>query len=84
MSNNILYIWDSDYPWDVRAEKICQSLVRHGFESHIAARNLKKRPCYEKIDGIHVHRIRNWVCPVFPCFFQSGLEKFYKHYSKKA
>ena len=82
MSNNILYIWDSDYPWDVRAEKICQSLVRHGFESHIAARNLKKRPCYEKIDGIHVHRIRNWdssklnYALSFPAFFSPVWKSF--------
>lgn len=56
----ILYIWDADYPWDVRVEKICHALMAGGHELHVAARNLKKRPVYENIAGLHVHRIRSW------------------------
>jgi glycosyltransferase involved in cell wall biosynthesis len=71
----ILYIWDSDYPWDVRVEKICSSLAKHGHVVHIAARNLKKQPIYENINGIHIHRLRpfnnnriNYFVS-FPAFF---------------
>lgn len=59
MNKKILYIWDSDYPWDIRVEKICQTLMRHGYVVHVAARNLKKLPEYENIDGLHVHRLKS-------------------------
>lgn len=55
---NILYIWDADYPWDVRVEKICNSLHEAGNEVHIVARNLKKSPEHETIRGVHVHRMK--------------------------
>ncbi len=55
----ILYIWDADYPWDVRVEKICHALMAGGHEVHVAARNLKKRPVYEDVGGLHVHRIKS-------------------------
>ena len=35
----ILYIWDSEYPWDVRAEKICRALSISGHDVTITARN---------------------------------------------
>ena len=82
MTKNVLYIWDSDYPWDVRAEKICQSLVQHGFETHIAARNLKRHVCYEKISGINIHRIKTWrsnklnYALSFPAFFSPVWKSF--------
>src|SRR5688500_5458658 len=56
----ILYIWDADYPWDVRVEKICHALMAGGHELHVAARNLKKRPVYENNAGLHVRRIKSW------------------------
>jgi glycosyltransferase involved in cell wall biosynthesis len=55
-----LYIWDADYPWDVRVEKICKSLSNNGYRVHIAARNLKKLPVHEVIDGIHIHRLKSY------------------------
>jgi glycosyltransferase involved in cell wall biosynthesis len=75
VNKQILYIWDSDYPWDVRVEKICKSLVANGSEVHLAARNLKQKQEYEIIDGIHVHRLKaitnkklNYALS-FPVFF---------------
>lgn len=56
----ILYIWDADYPWDVRVEKICTALEKDGHELHIAARNLKQAPIKEEVHGATVHRIRAW------------------------
>ncbi|MEW6418490.1 MAG: glycosyltransferase family 4 protein [Nitrospirota bacterium] len=55
----IAILWKNDYPWDVRVEKISKSLISFGHEVHIIARNLKKLPSYEKLDGIHVHRLRS-------------------------
>jgi glycosyltransferase involved in cell wall biosynthesis len=64
----ILYIWDADYPWDVRVEKISHALMAGGHELHVAARNLKKRPAYENIAGLHVHRIKTWSSDRFNYF----------------
>lgn len=50
-------IWDADYPWDVRVEKICNSFVEKGHEVHLVCRNRAKRPLYETDNGIHIHRL---------------------------
>src|SRR5712692_1032582 len=72
----ICKIWDADYPWDVRVEKVCQSL-RQKQEVHLVCRNTKRHPMYEESDGIYIHRLpflpRNlgWLNKVigFPAFF---------------
>lgn len=53
----ICIVWDADYPWDVRIEKICQSLKASGNEVHLVCRNLKKKLVYEDYEGIHIHRL---------------------------
>lgn len=73
----ILKIWDSEYPWDVRAEKVCQSLTAMGHEVHMVARNRNRRPLDEALDECTVHRMRPWVwvgsgldaASQFPAFF---------------
>jgi len=78
----ILYIWDADYPWDVRVEKICMSLKENGHEVHIAARNLKKLSEYENINGLYIHRLKNWknnkvnYALSFPAFFSPIWKRF--------
>lgn len=79
----ILYIWDADYPWDVRVEKICRSLVDAGYEVHIASRNLKRNPTHEEDLGLHIHRMRTWkhdrlnyACS-FPAFFSPFWKRFF-------
>jgi glycosyltransferase involved in cell wall biosynthesis len=78
----ILYVWDADYPWDVRAEKICHALMAAGHEVHIAARNLKRRAVYENIAGLHVHRLQTWssekvnYAASFPVFFSPTWKRF--------
>jgi glycosyltransferase involved in cell wall biosynthesis len=37
----VLYVWDADYPWDVRTEKVCLALTQGGHQVVIAARNLR-------------------------------------------
>lgn len=72
---NILYIWDADYPWDVRVEKICMTLKDNGHNVHIAARNLKGLNEEEEINGLHIHRLKSWgnnqlnYILSFPAFF---------------
>ena len=79
---NILYVWDADYPWDVRAEKICTTLHAEGCGIHIAARNLRRSPQDEVIGGLHVHRLRprggkrtNYAAS-FPAFFNPVWSEF--------
>ena len=82
MTKNILYIWDADYPWDVRVEKICRSLVNSGHEVHIASRNLKRNPIHEEYEGLHIHRMKTWSNDKinyifsFPAFFNPYWRKF--------
>lgn len=73
----ILKVWDSEYPWDVRAEKVCQALTAMGHEVHLVARNRDRRPLDEALDECTVHRMRPWVwagsgldaASQFPAFF---------------
>ena len=51
------FVWDGNYPWDIRVEKICISLVASGHEVHMVCRNTKNQQRYEQIDGIHIHRL---------------------------
>jgi glycosyltransferase involved in cell wall biosynthesis len=49
-------VWDGDYPWDVRVEKVCRSLgLEH--EVHLVSRNARRRSTYEWHDGLHIHRL---------------------------
>jgi glycosyltransferase involved in cell wall biosynthesis len=55
-----LYVRQADYPWDVRVEKVCRSLVDHGVEVHIAARNQAWGPTLEPLAEGVVHRLDPW------------------------
>lgn len=73
----VLYVWDADYPWDVRTEKICRALTARGHDVHIAARNTRRRPEREVLPEGTVHRLAPFealpasVAAVtgFPAFF---------------
>ncbi len=70
----ILYVWDADYPWDVRTEKICLSLTQDGHQVVIAARNRQGLPRSEtRPEGV-VERLPPFRFPggdylSFPAFF---------------
>jgi glycosyltransferase involved in cell wall biosynthesis len=70
----VLYVWDADYPWDVRTEKVCLALVEGGHRVVIAARNLRASPRTEtRPEGI-VERLPAGPAPgrrllSFPAFF---------------
>lgn len=51
------FVWDGNYPWDVRVEKICLSLIEAGNDVHMVCRNGRYEPYEEVINGIHIHRL---------------------------
>lgn len=53
----VLYVWDADYPWDVRVEKICATLASAGHDVHIAARNVRCDATVERLPEGTVHRM---------------------------
>lgn len=53
----ICKVYDGDYPWDIRVEKITTALIEFGHEVHLVCRNLQKRPLYEIRDKVHIHRL---------------------------
>lgn len=83
----VLFVWDSDYPWDVRVEKICDTLVQNSCEVHLVCRNEKRRPSEDCYQGAAIHRIGlpRWVpgwmnsLATFPAFVNPLW--FYKIYS---
>jgi len=72
----VCHVWDADYPWDVRVEKISASLGRE-HEVHLVCRNRQRRPVYELRDGLHINRLPRlpWLphrlqgAAGFPAFF---------------
>lgn len=56
----IAYLYFSEYPWDVRVEKICRTLTEAGHEVHILARNRKREPLVEPRTEGTVHRLPPW------------------------
>jgi glycosyltransferase involved in cell wall biosynthesis len=73
----VLYVWDDEYPWDVRVEKVCAALTAAGHDVHITARNRRRAPTSERRPEGTVHRLRPWgwlgrrldAIAAFPAFF---------------
>ncbi|MBX3330274.1 MAG: glycosyltransferase family 4 protein [Nitrospira sp.] len=71
-----LFVWDSEYPWDVRVEKICDTLISNGNAAHIICRNEARRAEEEVYQSVRIHRvglprwIPNWLNSIvtFPAF----------------
>src|SRR5947208_16013784 len=43
----ICKIWDADYPWDIRVEKVATSLSEAGHDVHLVFRNEARKPTLE-------------------------------------
>jgi glycosyltransferase involved in cell wall biosynthesis len=56
----IVYVWDADYPWDVRTEKVCACLTGRGHDLTIAARNRGWQPVAENRPEALVRRMPPW------------------------
>jgi glycosyltransferase involved in cell wall biosynthesis len=65
----VLYVWDAEYPWDVRTEKVCLALARAGHEVFITARNLRQQPLTEARPEGTVVRLAPGRRKSFPAFF---------------
>ncbi len=50
-------IWDSEYPWDVRVEKVCSALVGAGHRVHLVCRNRRDQPLRDEAHGATIHRM---------------------------
>jgi hypothetical protein len=44
---------------DNRVLRVCQFLIKHGFEVHVLAIGRHDLPQHEVVDGVHVHRYRS-------------------------
>ncbi len=62
-ASRVLYVWQSDYPWDVRTEKVSGALSEAGHEVHVAARNRRWEPATEVRPEAVVHRLPHWRWP---------------------
>jgi glycosyltransferase involved in cell wall biosynthesis len=56
----VIYLWDADYPWDVRTEKVCAALTAAGDDVHIVARNRGWQDERAPLPEGMVHRMRPW------------------------
>lgn len=67
---------DSEYPWDVRVEKICDTLISNGNDVHIICRNETRSADEDIYQGARIHRVGlpwwvpNWLnsLATFPAF----------------
>ncbi|OGW53450.1 MAG: hypothetical protein A2Y81_12360 [Nitrospirae bacterium RBG_13_43_8] len=53
----IVKVWDSDYPWDIRVEKVIKTLSKNGHSVSLICRNLKCLPTFEVMDTIRIFRL---------------------------
>jgi glycosyltransferase involved in cell wall biosynthesis len=59
-SKSIVYVWDADYPWDVRTEKVTLALARAGHTVSIVARNRAWKTTREQLEEGTVYRMTPW------------------------
>ena len=59
-ATRVLYVWDADYPWDIRTEKVCRTLATAGYEVGIVARNRAWQQEREALPEGVVYRMRPW------------------------
>jgi glycosyltransferase involved in cell wall biosynthesis len=50
-------IWDADYPWDIRVEKVVDSLQAAGHSVDLVCRNQARRPRIERDGAFTIHRL---------------------------
>lgn len=73
----ICKIWDADYPWDVRVEKVTNALMDVGWHVDLICRNEKRLPRFERNGNLSIHRLPYLAPPFgrlnrvvnFPYFF---------------
>jgi glycosyltransferase involved in cell wall biosynthesis len=53
----LLKLYDGDYPWDVRVEKMLRTFHRAGHEVLLVARNLRGRARRDRVEGAEIRRL---------------------------
>ena len=53
----VLKIWDADYPWDIRVEKVVRSLTEAGHTVHLVCRNQGRRTKLECDGNLTIQRL---------------------------
>ena len=76
MKRNICYVYQDQFPWEIRVEKISRSLAEKGITVHIISRNRDGIPVLEPYQGnIYIHRLSKGFNSIirkfinFPAFF---------------
>ncbi len=54
----ILQVWDHEYPWDIRTEKVCHALTMRGHDVALTARNRPRLALRETLPEATVYRLR--------------------------
>jgi len=52
----ICKIWDADYPWDIRVEKVILALIEAGHAVDLVCRNQARRKCLESNGSVMIRR----------------------------
>jgi glycosyltransferase involved in cell wall biosynthesis len=72
----VCYLFQDEFPWDVRADKILRSLASNGIQAHVIARNRGRAPRQERLGpNLYAHRLpaiggrRMTALMNFPAFF---------------
>ena len=75
-NRSVCYIFQDQYPWDIRTEKITGTLAENGYKVHIISRNRDGLPIYQHLrKNIFIHRVSNASSRIarnlknFPAFF---------------
>jgi glycosyltransferase involved in cell wall biosynthesis len=54
----VCYVYQDQYPWDIRVDKICTSLSNNDIETHIISRNRDGLPIFEQLsNNLYVNRL---------------------------
>jgi glycosyltransferase involved in cell wall biosynthesis len=84
---SVCYLFQDEFPWDVRAEKILRSLAANDIQAHVIARNRGRAPRHECLaPNLYAHRLpaiggsRMTALVNFPAFFSP----FWLHASSSA
>ena len=67
----VLVVYKEDYPWDVRVEKLAQTLKGAGHSVTVVARNRDQLPTIDENNGIAIRRLP--ITRRFPKFVQAAV-----------
>ena len=54
---NICFVYDCEYPWDIRVEKICNSLIKDRHSVSLICRNNNSASSYSEREKLRIYRL---------------------------